>query len=46
MPEVPTVDEYVAKLVDDAPPLTPEQRHQLAELLKPPKPTPTTGRAA
>ncbi|HEU0102277.1 MAG TPA: hypothetical protein VFR07_08145 [Mycobacteriales bacterium] len=31
---VPTVDEYVERLVDAAPPLTAEQRDRLAVLLR------------
>lgn len=32
---IPTVDEYVARIVAEAPPLTDQQRTALAELLKP-----------
>jgi hypothetical protein len=30
-----TVDHYIDKLVDEAPPLTPQQRDRLATLLRP-----------
>ena len=46
MPTIPTVDDYVARLVAEAPPLTHEQRARLAEVLAPPKPAPAKGRAA
>lgn len=46
MPETPNVDDYVARLLAEAPPLTAEQRARLVELLAPLKPAPIKGRAA